>query len=47
MKLKDNNLLTGVVVGVAVGLFFTAQLAPYSTLISIGAIVMALRHLKA
>lgn len=43
----DNHLVTGIFVGLVVGLSFTAQLADYSGLFMIGAIVLILRYLGA
>jgi len=42
----DNHLVTGLVLGVVAGLHFTAQLAPYTTLFLIVAIIMGLRYLR-
>lgn len=46
MKL-DEHLITGVLLGVIVGLFFTEGLAPYTALFVLGAILMVLRYLHA
>lgn len=43
----DEHLVTGIVLGVSVGLFFTAELAPYTALFLIGSIIMILRYLHA
>jgi F0F1-type ATP synthase assembly protein I len=43
----DENLITGIFLGVIVGLFYTAQLLPYSALFLIGGIVLVLRYLHA
>jgi F0F1-type ATP synthase assembly protein I len=46
MKL-DEHLITGIFLGVVVGLFYTAQLVPYTALFLIGSIVLILRYLHA
>jgi F0F1-type ATP synthase assembly protein I len=43
MKL-DEHLITGIFLGVVVGLFYTAQLVPYTALFLIGTIVLILRY---
>jgi F0F1-type ATP synthase assembly protein I len=43
----DEHLITGIFLGVVVGLFYTAQLAPYTALFLIGTIVLILRYLHA
>ncbi|OGW90042.1 MAG: hypothetical protein A3A73_03800 [Omnitrophica bacterium RIFCSPLOWO2_01_FULL_50_24] len=43
----DEHLMTGIFLGVVVGLFYTAQLAPYATFFLIGTIVLVLRYLHA
>ena len=46
MKL-DKSLITGIVLGVVAGLFFTAQLVPYTALFVIGMAILILRYLHA
>ncbi|OGX03061.1 MAG: hypothetical protein A3G87_05305 [Omnitrophica bacterium RIFCSPLOWO2_12_FULL_50_11] len=46
MKL-DEHLITGILLGVIVGLFFTEGLAPYTALFVLGGILMVLRYLHA
>lgn len=43
----DEHLITGIVLGVVAGLFLTAQLAPYSALFLIGAIILVMRYMHA
>jgi len=40
----DEHLLTGIILGVVVGLFFTAQLAPYGHVLLIGAFILVMRR---
>ena len=43
----DEHLITGICLGVVAGLFFTAQLVPYTALFVIGAVVLIMRYLHA
>jgi len=44
MKL-DKNLITGIVLGIVAGLFFTAQLVPFTQLLVIVSVVLIMRYL--
>ena len=43
----DEHLITGIFVGVVSGLFFTAQLVPYTPLFVIGSVILIMRYLHA
>jgi len=43
----DEHLITGIFLGVVAGLFFTAQLVPYTALFVIGMAILILRYLHA
>ena len=44
MKL-DKSLMTGIVLGIIAGLFFTAQLVPFTQLLVIVSVVLIMRYL--
>ena len=44
MKL-DKSLITGIVLGVVAGLFFTAQLVPFTQILVIVSVVLIMRYL--
>ena len=44
MKL-DKSLITGIVLGVVAGLFFTAQLVPFTQILVIVSVVLLMRYL--
>ena len=43
----DEHLVTGIFLGVVAGLFFTAQLVPYTPLFAIGTVILIMRYLHA
>ena len=43
----DEHLITGIFLGVVVGLFFTAGLVPYLPLFVIGSVILIMRYLHA
>lgn len=45
MKL-DKNLITGIVLGAVAGLFFTAQLVPFTHLLVIVSVVLIMRYMR-
>jgi hypothetical protein len=42
----DKSLITGIVLGIVAGLFFTAQLVPFSHLLVIISVVLVMRYLR-
>ena len=46
-KMKpDKSLITGIVLGVVAGLFFTAQLVPFTQLLVIVSVVLLMRYMR-
>jgi len=45
MKL-DKSLMTGIVLGIVAGLFFTAQLVPFTHILVIVSVVLIMRYLR-
>ncbi len=45
MKL-DKSLITGIVLGTVAGLFFTAQLIPFTQLLVIVSVVLIMRYMR-
>lgn len=43
----DEKLITGILIGLALGLKFTASFVAYTTLIVLCAVIMALKHIRA
>ena len=41
----DKSLITGIVLGIVAGLFFTAQLVPFTQLLVIVGVVLIMRYL--
>ena len=42
----DKSLITGIVLGVVAGLFFTAQLVPFTQLLVIVSVVLLMRYMR-
>ena len=45
MKL-DKSLITGIVLGAVAGLFFTAQLVPFTHILVIVSVILLMRYLR-